>query len=234
VVGLFSDLQNEVREIFRAQWTTRDGQKVPEPEDLRLGNDAVKLNATILYADLADSTVLVDNYKPLFAAEIYKTFLVCAARIIKDNGGTITAYDGDRIMAVFIGGLKNTQAVRSALRINYAVREIITPALRNQYPNTIYHLKHVVGIDTSDLRVARIGVRNDNDLVWVGRAANYAAKLSSLNTGYCTYITFDVFNMVKDDVKYVTATGGTLWWQYTWLEKPYMTLYGSHGWQAFA
>ena len=30
-------------------------------------------------------------------------FLYCAARIIRDNGGEVVAYDGDRVMGVFLG-----------------------------------------------------------------------------------------------------------------------------------
>jgi hypothetical protein len=48
----------------------------------------------VLYADLADSTKLVDEYQRPFAAEIYKTFLHCAGKIIRAEDGTITAYDG--------------------------------------------------------------------------------------------------------------------------------------------
>ena len=93
----------------------------------------MKLTGTVLYADLADSTDLVDRYKKPFAAEIYKTFLHCAAKIIRDQGGVITAYDGDRIMAVYIGNTKNTSAVKTAMKIKWAVDEIITPAKRSQY-----------------------------------------------------------------------------------------------------
>ena len=107
-----TDLESEVKEIFESKWKEREGQVVPDPEALKLGNDAVKLKATVLYADMADSTDLVDNNKPHFAAEIYKAFLRCAARIIKNEQGTITAYDGDRVMAVFLGDSKNTSAVR--------------------------------------------------------------------------------------------------------------------------
>ena len=64
--------------------------------------------------------------------------------------------------------------------INYAVRTIINPLLKKQYPDTTYQLKHVIGIDTGELFIARIRVRSDNDLVWIGQAANYAAKLCSL------------------------------------------------------
>lgn len=200
-MALGQDLNSEVRKILRERWTTREGRVVPDPEDLKLGNDAVLLDGTVLYADLGGSTDLVDKYEPSFAAEVYKCFLICAARIIRAQGGEITAYDGDRIMAVFIGDSKNSDAARTALKINYSVREIINPAIRSQYPNRIYTVKHIVGIDTSNLFVARVGVRGDNDLVWVGKAANYAAKLSD-GSGAPSKITEDVYNRLNDSSKY--------------------------------
>jgi class 3 adenylate cyclase len=190
-VGLKQDLSTEVATIFKSRWSERDGTIVPEDDGLQLGNDAVKLKATVLYADLADSTILVDAYQPHFAAEIYKTFLHAAAKIIRSESGVITAYDGDRIMAVYIGDSKNTSAVRTAMKIKYAVSEIINPAQAAQYPKNVYKIKHVIGIDTSNLHVARTGVRGANDLVWVGRAANYAAKLTTLPESRSTYVTGD-------------------------------------------
>jgi class 3 adenylate cyclase len=230
-----ADLEKEVREIFQASWKEREGRAVPDPEDLSLGNDAVKLKATVLYADMADSTDLVDHYHHPFAAEIYKAYLRSAARIIKNERGSITAYDGDRIMAVFLGDTKETSAVRSALKIHYAVTEIINPLMRKQDPNTKYQLKHVVGIDTSELFVARIGVKNDNDLVWVGRAANYAAKLCSLNGNYTTYITSAVFNAMDRSVKY----GGNdnrepMWEERVWTARNSLKIYGSTWWWQIA
>jgi class 3 adenylate cyclase len=56
-----STLATQVANIFKEAWATRAGQKVPEPSDLKLGNDAVEFDvATILYADLTGSTKLVD------------------------------------------------------------------------------------------------------------------------------------------------------------------------------
>ena len=132
------DLNSEVVKILRERWTTRNGRVVPNSEDLKLGNDVDTLEGTVLYADLDDSTTLVDTMKPLFAAEIYKCFLACADRIVRSEGGEITSYDGDRIMAVFIGDAKESVAARTALKINFAVQEIISPAIRNQYPITHY------------------------------------------------------------------------------------------------
>ena len=176
-MALGDDLNSEVRKILQEEWSEREGRVVPESDDLTLSNDAVILDGTVLYADLDDSTQLVDTKEPSFAAEIYKCYLMCAARIIRSEGGEITSYDGDRIMAVFIGALKNPVAARTALKINFAVQKIVNPAILKQYPNSGYAIKHVVGIDTSSLFVARTGIRGANDLVWVGRAANYAAKL---------------------------------------------------------
>lgn len=58
------DLNSQVRQILRERWTTRSGRVVPEPEDLGLGNDAVTVDGTVLYADLDDSTDLVNDKDP--------------------------------------------------------------------------------------------------------------------------------------------------------------------------
>lgn len=222
------DLKSEVVKILSERWTTRNGRVVPDSEDLKLGNDAVTLEGTVLYADLDDSTKLVDTVKPSFAAEIYKCFLACAARIVRSEGGEITSYDGDRIMAVFIGDAKNSDAARTALKINFAAREIINPAIHDQYPNTPYPLKHVVGIDTSNLFIARTGIRGANDLVWVGRAANYAAKLSS-RPGPATQITQEVYDRLRNDTKF-GREGQNMWNPATAMEIGNKRIYTS-SWQ---
>ena len=221
-------LSKEVRKIFRETWTTRKGRKVPEPEGLGLGNHAVELDGTVLYADLDESTNLVDRYKPEFAAEIYKAYLSCAAKVIRSEGGIITSYDGDRIMAVYIGDSKNTAAARSALKINYTVTEIINPLLKECYPKTNYSVRQVVGIDTSKLFIARTGIRKSNDLVWVGRAANYAAKLCSLSPAHPSQLTKAVYDKLSNSVKYANGNKRKpIWEASTWNN---MRIYRSTWW----
>jgi class 3 adenylate cyclase len=221
-MGLKVELETEVSTIFRSVWTERDGTVVPEDDSIKLSNDGVNLDATVLYADMADSTALVDQKTKTFAAEIYKTYLHCAAKIIAAEGGTITAYDGDRIMAVYIGDSKNTSAVRSALKINYARQEIVSPSLRRYYPASNYSPNHVVGVDTSKLFVAKTGIRGSNDLVWVGHAANHAAKLTTLSHLYPTYITAEVYRSMHSSVKF--TNGEAMWTAFDWNNQP---IYGS-------
>jgi hypothetical protein len=84
-MGLVDDLKSEVAKIFGSQWSIRDGQVVPDTPDLKLENDGVKLAATVLYADIDGSTSMVDSKVATFAAEAYKTYLLCASRIIRSE-----------------------------------------------------------------------------------------------------------------------------------------------------
>lgn len=225
------DLEEAVAAIFRSAWTITDGTKVAEPEDIQLGNYGVNLDATVLYADLAQSTAMVSDFKAEFAAEVYKAYLHCAAKLITHRGGVITAYDGDRVMGVYIGGSKNTQAANTALNINYAVTKVINPKLKAQYPATSFEVRQAVGIDTGKLLVARTGIRGSNDLVWVGRPANYAAKLCDLREGYYTsYVTSDVYNNMNADSR--QHEGQSMWEAVTWREYN-ITVYRSSWWRGF-
>lgn len=213
-MGLKGDLEGQVKAIFRERWEERDGNVVPDTPDIKLGNEGVKLTATVLYADIDGSTNMVDSSTPQFAAEVYKAYLLCASRIIKSEGGAVTAYDGDRVMAVFIGDAKNTRAVRTGLKIKGAVNKIINPAIKSQYASE-FELKQVVGIDTSEVLVARTGIRGANDLVWVGRSANWAAKLSSVSEQpYSTLISDAVYNNMNETVR--TSEGTEMWEQRSW------------------
>lgn len=213
-MGLKSDLESWCYDVFRSRWETREGTKVPD-EDSRLGlkNEAIKIEGTVLYADMADSTVLVDSTTAERAAAIYKTFLYCAAKVVREHEGVITAYDGDRVMAVFIGDYKNTNAAKAALKIKWAVKNIVMPQMKHIYTTDDYEIKHVAGIDTSKLFVAKTGVRGANDLVWVGRAANHAAKLSALPATY-TYITKAVYDKLNDKAKF--SGGRNIWEERKW------------------
>ena len=225
-MSLVEDYTEAVEKIFEEEWSTREGRKVPESNEVALGNEAVELEGTVLYADLDDSTNLVDRYEPEFAAAIYKAYLSCAAKVIRSEDGEITAYDGDRIMAVYIGDSKDASAARSALKINYTVTEIINPLIEKHYSTKNYQVKQVVGIDTSDLFIARTGIRGSNDLVWVGRAANYAAKLCSLSPDNPSRITEAVYNQLPDSLKY-TNNGNAVWQPVRWYDMNGMRIYQS-------
>jgi adenylate cyclase len=217
-MALFDDLKKQTEDIAYSKWTKRDGQGVPKTEDIELGNDGVDIEATFLYADLADSTQLAITSQQI-TAEVCKAYLMGTTRIIRALGGEIRSFDGDRVMGVFYEGAKNTAAAEAGLKINYFFGEILVPAFKSVYAQRFaagLTLKQTVGIDTSKVLVIRSGIRNNNDLVWVGRAPNIAAKLSGIRDGHPTYITKAVFDVMTDGSKYGGNPRQLMWEACTW------------------
>ncbi len=106
---------------------------------------------------------------------------------------------------------------------------IINPLIK-EVRKSDFVLRQVVGIDNSTLMAAQTGIRGTNDLVWVGRAANWAAKLCSISEQpYQTFITQSVFNNMHQNVKYSSGDGQLMWEERSWKGK---TIYRSDwSWQ---
>ena len=62
----------------------------------------------------------------------------------------ITAFDGDRVMAVFLGSKKNSAAAKAALSIRWIVKYVLNHELERHYKDADYVLKYGVGIDTGE------------------------------------------------------------------------------------
>lgn len=204
-MGLLDDISTAVRGVVTSDWNTRKGNVVPKTEDVALSNGAVELDAVYLYADMANSTILARDFAPTTAAKVIRSYLDATCRVIRARGGAIRSFDGDRVMAVFLGDTKNSTAAKCALQINYVVNEVVRPAVEANLPSIKKHgfvLRQGVGIASGTALVVRGGVRGNSDLVSVGRSPNVAAKLSDLRQGsYKTYITGDVFNSLLDWAK---------------------------------
>lgn len=177
-MAISDDVESAADAVLGAVWNIRDGQVVPETAGVTLKNGAVKLDATYLYADLANSSALAQKIKKEVAAKVIRSYLDAASRIIRNKGGAIRSFDGDRVMGVFVGASKNTNAVRAALGIQWAVDEVLKPKFAAKWPDLSnnYVVGHGVGVARGEVLIVRGGVRDNNDLISVGAAANVAAK----------------------------------------------------------
>lgn len=216
------DIKEKVETILNEEWSIRETETVPRTQDLTLKNGAARTKAVFLYADLAGSTQLQKAYKDTFAAKAIRMYLAGASAIIRNFGGQIKSFDGDRVMGVFTGKAKCNNAVRAAFMINWLVLEVINPLVKTRHQNngtTIWQAEHGIGIDVGDTFVARAGVRNSsgetthNDLIFTKRAPNIAAKLSSLrgsDTGPVV-ITEDVYNFLNPQQKTYLKSDTLVW-----------------------
>jgi class 3 adenylate cyclase len=207
-------LDGDVGTILDTPWDIRSGLVVPGTDDVALTDGAVKLDAVMLYADLAHSTRLVRKIDRPVAAKIIRAYLSTMTQLVKDAGGDVRSFDGDRVMGVFIGASKNSSAANCALKMNHVVTKMLRPKAEAKFPSLAkngFLLAHCVGIHASPMLVVRGGVRGDNDLVFIGSAPNLAAKLSEIrNSPYHSYITHAVFRKLNRNAK-ISSQGEQMW-----------------------
>jgi class 3 adenylate cyclase len=211
---VFTDrVGRELQAIVSSPWTVREGRVVPEPGDVALvANGAVRLTATYVYADMVRSSYVAQQLKAEVAATIIRVYLRAASECIKNRGGAIRSFDGDRVMGIFAGNDHVERAVYAAMNIQWFVYEKIRGMLNAQWSDLpkYYQIEHGVGVDTGEALIARAGVRGDNDLVSIGAAPNVAAKLSGLREGPDIYITSDVHEPLTGSLE-TNDRGGGVW-----------------------
>lgn len=214
-MGLRADLEARVNNILTVSWNLRDGEVVPDTEDVNLSDGAVKLEAAFLYADMADSTTLARDFDRRTAARVIRSYLYVMSKLIVELDGVIRSFDGDRVMGIFIGDRKRSNAAKCCLKMNYVFKEVLRPLVEEQYPKLKeggYILEHTAGVDMGEALMVRGGVRGTNDLVAIGAAPNIAAKLSSLREApYRSFITEAVYARLNDSPKF---SNGTDMWQF--------------------
>lgn len=207
------ELNSWVQEIFKTNFDSRDGEVVPETDTVKLSDGSVKVDATFLYADLAGSSDLTQACPWNTTAKIIRSYLFCAVKLVREWGGEIRSFDGDRVMGVFMGDMKNTHASYCAREIDWTVTHVINPRAKEQFKSisdNAINLQHCIGLDTGEARAVRAGIRNNSDLIWVGKAPSFAAKLSDIRDyPNEVYISSRVHRKLSNDAKF--SDGKDIW-----------------------
>jgi adenylate cyclase len=220
--------------IFYAGWNVQDARVVPKTEDVVQYNGAKRLEATYMYADMADSTLLVKRLEPEVAARVIRAFLRVAVDCIRAKGGHIRSFDGDRVMGIFIGETRRNDAVAAALNLTWVIEKALNPMLATKLwsSDAKFQVSHRSGIDDGETFIVRGGARNNSDLVSIGDAPNIAAKLSGIRgeRGNIT-ITSRVHNVLFDHNRVAARTGGSMWIERadSWVGPHFLKTYSS-GW----
>jgi class 3 adenylate cyclase len=236
-MSLSDELNTEVQNILNSSWNVRDARVVPSSSDVALSGGGARFDGTVLYSDLAQSSELATDFHARTAAKVLKSFVRCCVRVINEQGGTVTSFDGDRVMGIFVGDSKNTCAAIAALKINHVVSSTIRPQAQATFTSVRdagFKITHATGVDTSSIFAVRAGQRGDNDIVWVGRAPNFAAKLCSIREdNFATYISNDVFARLSDEAK-LGGNENKLMWEsrsYKWMDKGWSIHRSSWTWK---
>jgi adenylate cyclase len=199
------DLIAAKNDIVTKNFETRDGTVVPKSGDVGF-NEAVKLQATYLYADMVDSSGLVAISPKETVGKILRLYLDLTVRIIRKNGGHIRSFDGDRVMGIFIDSGRQDATVKTAMQIKWACLNIMQPEITSRYKSirdAEWLIKPGTGISSGDAFLIRGGVRRTgSDLVSIGLAPNLAAKLSDQRVDpYHVRIDMETYNQLTKTAK---------------------------------
>lgn len=175
-MALKGDLTNKISSYFNEPYEIEETKLIPGTDysKLTFGNKALVSELAFMFADIRNSSELHNTYGFKTAARIYQSFHDITVRVVESQKGNVRAFDGDRVMGVFAGDYKCSNAAKAAMKIKWAVENI----LNNQLTTPI---KVGMGVDYGDTLITKVGKgrdSNNNDLVWIGKACNYASHLS--------------------------------------------------------
>lgn len=205
-MALLDDLTNKIKAYKTEKYETENTTIVPDTNNSKLtfGNKGLVGEFAFLFFDIRKSSQLHSTYGYAKAAKIYQSFCDINVRVIEENYGSVRAFDGDRVMGVFVGDSKNSNAVKAAMQIQWGIRHILNPTLET---NIICG----GGIDSGEILVTKVGKgrdQNNNDLVWIGKADNYASHLSN-EASSSIIISTNVYNVLAENRK--TTKGQNMW-----------------------
>jgi adenylate cyclase len=141
-----------------------------------------------------------------------------AVRIVNSNDGQVRSFNGDGLIAIFVGGSRSSNAVRAAMQVEYFVKMVLQPKFRRYFGSNKAALGQALnfeigcGLDDGAIFAVRVGIRGTNDVAWVGRCTNTSAKLASgVTTPHNIAVTREVYARMADNHKFDSSSGKHMW-----------------------
>lgn len=184
---LIKDVQTILSNDFNV--TVVDTQLVPTINDSAITYPnldkkemkAKKIQTCVLYIDIRKSTDLNLKHKPNTLTKLYGAFMRSMVKAAQHYNGKVRNIIGDRVMVVFNEKDCFKNAVNTAILLNSIAKYILNKYFTNN------EITCGIGIDYGRMLVSKGGiVKNGDDnapyksLVWLGRPANVASKLTDL------------------------------------------------------
>jgi adenylate cyclase len=222
-MGLREDVTTDVDNYLSGTYVVSRPNDVPDNEEVPLGKKAMQFEATALFIDVRQSTDITDSFRRQTAAKMMKAYFGGAVRIINRTGGAVRSFNGDGMLAFFMGGTRTSPAVKSAMQIDWFVTDLLRPKFDKYFENNKSALGKALsfeigcGIDDGWIYAVKVGIKGTNDIAWIGRATNTAAKLSAVGSGSRNiYITGVAYDRLHDWARLVN--GANMWSAQTFLE----------------
>ncbi len=150
-------------------------------EELRLGGE--QRTATVLFSDLRGFTTYSESRPPTDVIDVLNGYLSEMTDAILDAGGTLVAYMGDGIMAVFGAPLDQADHADRALR---AARDMLVRLARfnaDDLPSGSEPFRMGIGLNTGPVISGNVGSERRLEYTTIGDTVNTASRIEGMTKG---------------------------------------------------
>ena len=157
-------------------------ERADTEDDVRLGGEL--LTATVLFSDLRGFTSFAEGREPAEVIGVLNRYLTEMSDAILDHDGTLVAYMGDGIMAVFGAPIASDDHADKALG---AARQMLDRLegfndwLRSEGLGDGF--KMGIGLNTGDVMSGNVGSARRLEYTTIGDTTNSAARLEGMTKG---------------------------------------------------
>ncbi len=144
---------------------------IADPDQARLGGALSEV--TVLMADLASFTPFSERSEPGEVVSMLNTYYGAIVPCILAEGGTVTQFIGDAVMALFNAPVAQPDHALRAARAALAMQEATAAVAHESWP------RFRVGINTGQALVGNIGSETMRHFTAIGDTVNLAARLES-------------------------------------------------------
>jgi adenylate cyclase len=151
-------------------------------DGLRLGGE--RKVVTVMFSDVRGFTAYSEKHTPEEVIEVLNAYLTVMSDVIHEHGGTLVAYMGDGIMAVFGAPADQPDHADRALA---AAEQMIGPALESfnamlrERGDEPFHIG--IGLNSGPVMAGNVGSERRMEYSTIGDTTNTAARLESMTKG---------------------------------------------------
>ena len=202
--------RQRTRDLF-ARFVPEDvvDEVIASTEGLRLGGE--ERVCTIMFSDLRGFTSFSESKPPVQVIQVLNRYLSGMSDTILDHGGTLCAYLGDGILAVFGAPVEQPDHADRALA---AASEMICERLpafnewmRSEGLGDGFHIG--IGLHTGEVLAGNVGSERRLEYTVIGDTVNTASRIEGLskNTPYQLLLADSTRSRLKEDPPGLTDLG---------------------------
>lgn len=209
----------KIEEMLTESYSKVETSNIPKKHHLTFGNTVKIIKHTkILYIDMRKSREILSNATDFWSVKIHKSFLKAITHCIERRDGHLRSFNGDGVLAFFVGDYAASRAVRTAMDIKGFVLEI-NKILEDYDKDPI---DFGVGIAQGKVMVAKSGKAGDDqtkqDLIWIGTPVYVAVELADIG---CSPKNIWITKLIRTEIEkennldVVYHEGESMWTKYT-------------------